>query len=118
MSNPPPTAHSAPASGVHAHLVEEHQRYFTFFNLSLALIAITAVELVIVYIPIHQWIILGILSVLSVVKFAGVVWWFMHLRWDKVLLTALFLIGLFIATGTLAALLLLFEQDPSGMPPM
>ena len=118
MSNPPSTTHPTPGEGMHAHLAEEHARYFTFFNLSLALIAITAVELVIIYIPIASWIIFWSLVVLSIVKFIGVIWWFMHLRWDKALLTVLFLIGLFLATGTLAALLLLFERDPSGVPPL
>jgi cytochrome c oxidase subunit 4 len=102
--------------GIGAHLEEEHAKYFTFFNLSLALIAITAIELIIVYVPIHPWVIVANLVFLSLVKFVGVVWWFMHLRWDRILCTVLFLIGLFLATGTVTALLLLFETAPGGVP--
>jgi len=98
------------------HLVEEHQKYFTFFNVSLALIGITAIELVIVYVPLHKMIVFGSLAVLSIVKFLAVIWWFMHLRWDKALCTILFLMGLFIATGTVTALMFLFDQAPGGVP--
>lgn len=98
------------------HLAEEHAKYFTFFNVAVALILITAVELVIVYLPIHIFIVFSSLAVLSIVKFLAVIWWFMHLRWDKALCTVLFMIGLFIATGTVTALMFLFEVDPAGSP--
>ncbi len=104
-------------SGVHPHIVEEHKKYFTFFNVALALILITTVEIVIIYIPLHTFIVLSSLAVLSLVKFLAVIWWFMHLRWDKALCTILFMIGLLIATGTVTALLFLFDVDPNG-PPM
>ncbi len=100
------------------HLREEHAKYFTFFNVAIALILITAVEIVIVYIPIPKFIVFSALAVLSLVKFLAVIWWFMHLRWDRALCTILFMIGLFIATGTVTALLYLFEPDPSGAPGM
>ena len=89
---------------------------FTFFNVAVALILITAVELVIVYLPIHIFIVFSALAILSLVKFLAVIWWFMHLRWDRALCTILFMIGLLIATGTVTALLFLFEQDPNGAP--
>lgn len=98
------------------HILTEHQKYFTFFNVALALIAITAVEIVIIYLPFAGWFVLSSLLVLSVVKFLAVIWWFMHLRWDLKLCTGLFMIGLLLATGTVAALLLLFEADPNGTP--
>lgn len=109
---------TATSKGINAHLLEEHRKYFTFFNLSLALIAITAIELVIVYLPFNAVVVLLALALLSVVKFAGVVWWFMHLRWDRMLCTALFLIGLILAGGTVTALLLIFEEAPGGAPLM
>lgn len=102
---------------VDPHLVEEHKKYFTFFNVAVALILITAVEIVIIYLPIHKLIVFFSLVLLSLVKFLAVIWWFMHLRWDRALCTILFMIGLFIATGTVTALLFLFEADPNG-PPM
>jgi len=100
----------------HFHILAEHKKYFTFFNVAVALILITAVELVIVYLPIQKVIVFCTLAVLSLVKFLAVIWWFMHLRWDKMLCTVLFMIGLLIATGTVTALLFLFEADPNGAP--
>jgi cytochrome c oxidase subunit 4 len=105
-----------PEPGFSSHIVQEHKKYFTFFNVALALILITAIELVIVYIPISKFIVLSSLTVLSLVKFLAVIWWFMHLRWDKALCTLLFMIGLLVATGTVTALLFLFEVDPAGSP--
>jgi cytochrome c oxidase subunit 4 len=105
-----------PEPGFSSHIVQEHKKYFTFFNVALALILITAIELVIVYIPISKFIVLSSLTVLSLVKFLAVIWWFMHLRWDKALCTILFMIGLLVATGTVTALLFLFEVDPAGSP--
>lgn len=102
--------------GAPDHIVEEHKKYFTFFNLSIALIAITGIELVIIYVPINKWFVLSSLVVLSTVKFIGVIWWFMHLRWDRALCTIIFLIGLVLATGTVTALMLLFGRDPEGPP--
>ena len=106
--------HSEP--GFHPHLIEEHKKYFTFFNVALALILVTAVEIVIVYLPIHILVVFTALAVLSIAKFLAVIWWFMHLRWDKALCTILFMIGLLIATGTVTALMFLFEADPRGSP--
>jgi cytochrome c oxidase subunit IV len=116
MNAQPESSHHELTTKVDPHLAEEHQKYFTFFNVSVALVAITGVELVIVYIPINIWLILSALAVLSLVKFLAVIWWFMHLRWDKFLCTVVFLIGLAVATGTVAALLLLFERSPDGVP--
>jgi cytochrome c oxidase subunit 4 len=98
------------------HLKEEHAKYFTFFNVAMAMVLITAIEIVIIYLPLHSFIIFSSLMILSLVKFLAVIWWFMHLRWDRALCTILFMIGLFIATGTVTALMFLFEQDPSGSP--
>ena len=106
--------HSEP--GFHPHIFEEHKKYFTFFNVAMALILITAIEIVIVYIPIHPFIVFSSLAILSLAKFLAVIWWFMHLRWDRALCTILFMIGLLIATGTVTALLFLFEADPNGAP--
>ena len=98
------------------HLREEHAKYFTFFNVAMAMILITAIEIVIIYLPLHTLLVFLSLTFLSVIKFLAVIWWFMHLRWDRALCTILFMIGLFIATGTVTALLFLFEVDPAGSP--
>lgn len=105
-----------PEPGFSSHLIQEHRKYFTFFNVAMALILITAIEIVIVYLPFNKMLVFCSLAVLSIMKFLAVIWWFMHLRWDKALCTILFMIGLLVATGTVTALLFLFEVDPSGAP--
>ena len=92
-------------------LQAEHKRYFTFINLILVLTAVTFLELIVIVMFFFPEVVrLWILIILSIIKFLGVIWWFMHLRWDRFLLTALFLIGLILASGTVAALMLLFEE--------
>ena len=92
---------------------EESKRFFTFFNLSMALIAITGIEIVIIYVQAFESTsIIGILFTTSIVKFFGVVYWFMHLKWDKVLNTVLFLLGLVIALGTYFAVIYMADDTP------
>lgn len=92
---------------------EESKRFFTFFNLSMALVAITGIEIVIIYVQTFESTsIIGILFTTSVVKFFGVVYWFMHLKWDKVLNTILFLLGLVIALGTYLAVIYMADDTP------
>lgn len=90
-------------------LQDEHRKYFTFFNISIMLVAVTFVELILIILPWHNWILFTALAVLSIMKFVAVIWYFMHLKWDERALTALFILGLILGGGTLTALLLLFE---------
>lgn len=109
-------SNNIPEPGFNDHLVQEHRKYFTFFNVAIVLIMVTAVEIVIVYLPINKLVVFTSLAILSLLKFLAVIWWFMHLRWDKALCTVLFMIGLLVATGTVTALLFLFQADPNGAP--
>ena len=94
-------------------VAEESQRFFTFFNLSMILVAITGLEIVIIYIQTFEGsIIIGVLFATSILKFIGVIWWFMHLRWDKILNTVLFLMGLVIALGTFFAVIFMVDEHP------
>ncbi|NBB79231.1 MAG: hypothetical protein GVY36_07245 [Verrucomicrobia bacterium] len=96
--NPMPIA---PDTGHHD---GETAKYHTFVNLALALAAITGVELVLVYLPFNPTFIFVVLVTLSLFKFAAVIAWFMHLIYDKLLLTLAFGTGMAIATGTFVAL--------------
>ena len=94
-------------------VAEESQRFFTFFNLSMFLVAITGIEIVIIYVQTFDGAyIIGILFTTSVLKFIGVIWWFMHLRWDKILNTILFLMGLVIAVATYIAVIYMGDSHP------
>lgn len=94
---------------------DESKRFFTFFNVILTLIGLTFIELVMIVLPFHEYVLLAGLLVLSAIKFLLVIWFFMHLRWDKILLTALFVLGLVLATGTVIALYNLFPAGESTM---
>lgn len=77
------------------------------------LAVITGIEIAIVYIPWAKWIIVTALVVLSAVKFLFVIFYFMHLRWDKPFCTILFFIGLAIAGGTMWGLLAVMGAEAS-----
>jgi cytochrome c oxidase subunit 4 len=94
-------------------VAEESKRFFTFFNLSMFLVAVTGLEIVIIYVQTFDGsYIIGILFTTSVLKFIGVIWWFMHLRWDKILNTILFLMGLVIAVFTFFAVIYMGDTHP------
>jgi cytochrome c oxidase subunit 4 len=105
---------SAPASAVpdHGHGLEE-SKFMFFVQVAMLLAVITGLELVTVYLPFMKWLLVTVLVVLSTVKFMFVIFYFMHLRWDKVFCTILFFIGLVLAGGTMWALLKLFGADAS-----
>lgn len=93
----------------------EHRRYYTFINLALTLGVITGIEIVIISLPFPKWVSTTGLVVLSTTKFGAVIFWFMHLLYDKKLLTLLFLAGMAIALGTAAALV--FLANPAHVAP-
>ncbi|TVP79148.1 MAG: hypothetical protein EA353_07030 [Puniceicoccaceae bacterium] len=98
----------APDTG---HQDSETAKYHTFVNLALVLAAITGIELVLVYMPFHPIFIFTVLLVLSLFKFIAVIAWFMHLIYDKLILTLAFGTGMIIATGTFLALGFLMSRS-------
>ena len=90
---------------------QEQERYHSFINIALWLSVLTGIDIVIIFLPVAAWFIIAGLVILSLIKFAMVIFWFMHLMYDRLLLTFLFLFGLALATATAAALLLLFSPD-------
>jgi cytochrome c oxidase subunit 4 len=109
---------SAPASHAPAHGHDDHghhdeSKFQIYVQIAMLLAVITGVEIVCVYIPVAKWILVTTLVVLSTVKFMFVIFYFMHLRWDKPFCTILFFIGLVLAGGTMWALLQLFGAEAS-----
>lgn len=98
----------APETG---HQDSETARYHTFVNLALALSAITGVELVLVYLPFNSMLIFAVLVGLSLFKFVAVIAWFMHLIYDKTILTLAFGTGMAIASSTFVALGFLMSRS-------
>ena len=89
----------------------ENEKYYHFINLGLFLAVLTGIEIVVIFFPWNPLLVFWILIILSVIKFFCVIAWFMHLIYDKLLLTLVFMSGLIIASGTVAALMLLFSAN-------
>ena len=101
-----------PAS-VQEHAHTDEGKFHLFVQIAMLLGIITGVEIVIIYLPLAKWLIVTSLVVLSLVKFMYVIFYFMHLKFDKLFCTILFFIGLVLAGGTMWALLHLFAADAS-----
>lgn len=87
--------------------------FFKYMEVAMILAVLTGLEIVIIWLPFTFWPLFIALAVLSLAKFIYVVVYFMHLRWEKLLCTLLFLSGLVIATATSFALHALFAMKDS-----
>jgi cytochrome c oxidase subunit 4 len=99
-------SHAPAAAGHH-----EPSKYHFYIKVAMILSVVTGIEVVLVYLPIVKWFVVTALVTLSAGKFMAVIFYFMHLRWDKVFCTILFFIGLVLAGGTMWALLHIFGAD-------
>jgi len=88
-------------------------RYHVYVQIAMILAIITGVELLLIFLPFPKALLVTGLVTLSAVKFLFVIFFFMHLRWDKVFCTILFFIGLVLAGGTMWALHSLFSVTDS-----
>jgi len=70
-----------------------HPQPSEYVVIGLLLAMLTAVEVALYYIDISHKVLIVILLVLSAAKFAFVVLWFMHLKFDSPLLSRLFVTG-------------------------
>ena len=91
----------------------DDNKYQIYVQIAMLLAVITGVEIVGIFLPFAKWLVVTALVILSVVKFLFVIFYFMHLRWDKPFCTILFFIGLVLATGTTWALLEIFNAHDS-----
>ncbi len=106
------SAHS-PAGGHAADHGHDESKFQIYVQIAMLLAVITGIEIVAVFLPFPKWVLITSLVVLSLVKFLFVIFYFMHLRWDKPFCTILFFIGLVLASGTVWALLALFSAEAS-----
>ena len=113
-------SHQNPADGHadgHAHVPvsgeeHEHPTWSTYWKVAVILTVITIVEVWVGYIPSFRATRMYVpsLLIMSAVKFAIVVMFYMHLKYDHKLFRALFVGPLLVAAGTLTALLFLFHK--------
>ncbi len=107
---------SAPATTIPAAVGHAEPSKFHFYiQVAMILSVVTGIEVVLVYLPLAKWFVVSTLCILSAGKFLAVIFYFMHLRWDKVFCTILFFIGLVLGGGTMWALLQLFGSE-AGIP--
>jgi cytochrome c oxidase subunit 4 len=99
------------APGAHA----EENKFQIYVQIAMLLAVITGVEIAVIGLPFAKWLLVTVLVVLSTVKFMYVIFYFMHLRWDKAFCTILFFIGLSIAGATMYGLIKLFDA-PESIP--
>jgi caa(3)-type oxidase subunit IV len=85
-----------------------HPTVGTYVRVFGALVIITIIEVGVFYVPAFAGILVPTLLVLSGLKFAFVVLFYMHLKTDSRLFAFLFGAPLLLAVGVLLALLLLF----------
>jgi len=91
----------------------EESKFHIYVQIAMLLAVITGLEIVTVYLPFAGWLLITALVVMSLVKFMFVIFYFMHLRWDKPFCTVLFFIGLILGGGTMFGLLKLFGAAAS-----
>jgi cytochrome c oxidase subunit IV len=90
-------------------VTEAHASTRTYLVIAAILTVITIVEVGVFYIPALHVILPPTLLLLSAVKFALVVGFYMHLRYDHNLFRAVFMAPLAIATAVIIGLLFLFR---------
>lgn len=91
----------------------EDNKFQIYVQIAMLLAVITGIEIVAVFLPFATWLLVSVLVIFSAVKFMFVIFYFMHLRWDKAFCTILFFIGLVLAGGTMWALLHIFGVKDS-----
>jgi cytochrome c oxidase subunit 4 len=85
-----------------------HPTPATYFKVAMILSVITAIEVAIFYITPLSYGIIPILAVLSIGKFALVVLYYMHLKFDSRIFSGMFFFGMMVATGVTFSLMALF----------
>jgi len=93
-----------------------HPTPLTYFKIAIILCVITAIEVGIIYVSALEFIMIPLLLLLSLVKFALVILFYMHLKFDHRLFSGLFLGGLAVALFAFVAVLTLFQvfSNPSS----
>jgi len=87
---------------------QTHATTGTYLRVAAVLVIVTLIEVGIFYVPVFQGILVPLLLVLSALKFALVVMFYMHLKFDNRFFTFLFGGPLLLALGVVIGLLFLF----------
>jgi cytochrome c oxidase subunit 4 len=85
-----------------------------YVKVAVVLAVITALEVGLYYMSIPNGVLIGLLLVFSALKFALVVLWFMHLRFDSPVLKRLFVTGLVLAGSVYAVVFIITLANRKG----
>jgi len=107
-------AHAGASPDVHP---DHHASWRFYAVVGVILTIITAVEVAVFYIPPLEPVLVPTLLILSIAKFAGVVGYYMHLKFDHGMFTFLFVAGLVLGTFEVVALMALAHWNPGMVPP-
>ena len=91
-----------------------HASRATYWLIALVLGILTLLEVAVFYVPLLHAVIVPILLVLSTAKFALVAMFFMHLKFDRPVLTTVFAGGIIVAASIIVAMMLLFGTIGPG----
>lgn len=97
----------------HAH-DEAHASNRTYIGVAVILAVLTALEVAVFYIPALKPALVPILVVLMIAKFALVVMFFMHLKYDDAIFSGLFTGPLVVSTAVVLAMLALYGKFVAG----
>ena len=117
MSGTAGQVHGGGAAASHATEAggHDHPSWKLYVMIGTILTIITAAEVAVFYIPALRPVLVPLLLVLSTVKFALVVMFYMHLRFDNPIFSGVFVLPLILAVGVVVALIVLFQVLPHGM---
>lgn len=87
---------------------QAHATTGTYLRVAAVLVIVTLIEVGVFYVPAFQGVLVPVLLVLSALKFALVVMFYMHLKFDNRFFTFLFGGPLLLALGVMIGLLFLF----------
>ena len=92
----------------------DHPSWKSYVMIGTVLTVITAAEVAVFYIPALRPVLVPLLLVLSTVKFALVVMFYMHLKFDSPIFSGVFVFPLILAVFVVIALIVLFQVLPHG----
>lgn len=107
------SAAEATGAGEEGH-AEAHASDRTYVVVAAVLAILTALEVMIFYVPAVRPLLVPLLMVLMLAKFALVVLYFMHLKFDDPIVTGIFSGPMLISVSVLLALLALFGKLVGG----
>ena len=100
------------AAEAHGHDQGGHASVGFYWTIAAVLGVITAAEVAVFYIQVLEPALVPILLTLSAAKFAMVMMFFMHLKFDSKIFTGVFVAGLSLATFVVVALIVLYHFLP------